>query len=66
VDRQGHVVLALSRVPVSFIDAATLFRDLLACDDALYLDGEISAMLTPEGVEGRAQAYGGLIVAMER
>jgi uncharacterized protein YigE (DUF2233 family) len=66
VDRQGHVVFVLSRSPVSFIDTATLFRDVLACDHALYLDGEISAVLTKDGVEGRAHSYAGLLVATER
>jgi uncharacterized protein YigE (DUF2233 family) len=34
---------AISDGPASFHDIATLFRDVLHCPDALYLDGSISA-----------------------
>ncbi len=67
VDARGHVWIALSRGPVSFIDSATLFRDRLGCGDALYLDGEISGVLRPGGVDGIANhTYAGLIVASVR
>ncbi|MET0286628.1 MAG: phosphodiester glycosidase family protein [Polyangiales bacterium] len=66
VDARGHVLVAFSREPVSFIDSATLFQRL-KCKDALYLDGEISGVLTPEGIEGfQHHEYGGLLVATER
>lgn len=48
VDRQGRVVFAISKQPVNFHDFGTLFRDALACPDALYLDGSISQMYAPE------------------
>lgn len=38
----SHIVVALSEEPVNFDDFARLFRDRLACKDALYLDGTIS------------------------
>lgn len=37
-----HVVFALSRAPVTFYEFASLFRDSLECQNALYLDGDIS------------------------
>ncbi len=43
--RDPHtVVLAISRAPVSFGSFGRLFRDALACPNALYLDGAISAL----------------------
>ncbi|OQM76639.1 phosphodiester glycosidase family protein [Manganibacter manganicus] len=44
VRADGTVVLAISRTPVSFGSFARLFRDELACPDALFLDGAISAL----------------------
>ena len=42
------VVFAISEGPVSFHDFATLFRDQLACRNALFLDGTISSLHAPE------------------
>ncbi|MGB3500133.1 MAG: phosphodiester glycosidase family protein [Mesorhizobium sp.] len=44
VDRAGHAVFVISRGPVSFGKLGRLMRDDLGCDDALYLDGTISAL----------------------
>ncbi len=43
----GEVVFAISRQEVNFFDFASLFRDRLGCDNALYLDGVISRMYAP-------------------
>jgi len=48
VDRQGRVLFAISNEPANFHDFGTLFRDLLDCPNALYLDGSISEMYVPE------------------
>lgn len=48
VDRQGRVLFAISNEPVNFHDFGTLFRDVLDCPNALYLDGSISEMYVPE------------------
>lgn len=48
VDREGRVVFAISNEPVNFHDFGTLFKDVLDCPDALYLDGNISEMYLPE------------------
>lgn len=41
------VVLVLSESPVTFHEMALLFRNGLGCNDALYLDGEISSIYAP-------------------
>ncbi|MEM6666355.1 MAG: phosphodiester glycosidase family protein, partial [Pseudomonadota bacterium] len=40
-------VFALSQRPVNFWDFASLFRDHLGTDNALYLDGTISSIHAP-------------------
>ena len=47
IDRHT-MVFAISEGPVSFHDFATLFRDQLACRNALFLDGTISSLHAPE------------------
>jgi uncharacterized protein YigE (DUF2233 family) len=41
-------VFAISEAPVNFYEFATLFRDVLKCPDALYLDGVVSSLHSPE------------------
>jgi uncharacterized protein YigE (DUF2233 family) len=48
VDAHGQVVFAISEGAVRFYDFATLFRDVLGCGNALFLDGTISALHVPE------------------
>jgi uncharacterized protein YigE (DUF2233 family) len=48
VDADGHIWFVISNERVNFYDFASLFRDRLHCQDALYLDGAISAMYLPE------------------
>ncbi len=48
VDRQGMAVFAISNEPVTFHEFAGLFHDKLQCDNALFLDGSISALYAPE------------------
>ena len=46
--RTAHeVVFAISRQPVIFHDFGTLFQEKLGCENALYLDGSLSAMYAP-------------------
>ena len=44
----GRVVFAVSEAPLTFHAFARLFRDRLACRDALYLDGTLSRMWTKQ------------------
>lgn len=48
VSRDGKVVFAISQTLVTFHEFATFFRDVLGCDDALYLDGALSAVYAPD------------------
>jgi uncharacterized protein YigE (DUF2233 family) len=48
VDRDGLAVFAISNEPVTFHAFAELFRDALRCENALFLDGSISALYAPE------------------
>lgn len=41
-------VFVISSQPVNFYTFATFFRDALGCKDALYLDGSISSLYSPE------------------
>ena len=43
----GSIRFAISERPVTFYTFATLFRDTLKCDDALFLDGSVSALYAP-------------------
>ena len=43
-----NVVFAISDGPVSFGAFARLFRDELGCRDALFLDGSVSSLYSPE------------------
>lgn len=44
----NEVVFAISEEPVNFYEFATLFRDVLHCPNALFLDGTISSLHAPE------------------
>jgi uncharacterized protein YigE (DUF2233 family) len=48
IDHEGTAVFAISNHPVTFHQFASLFRDKLGCDNALFLDGSISALYAPE------------------
>lgn len=41
-------VFAISEVPITFHEFATLFRDMLNCPDALFLDGTVSSLYAPK------------------
>ena len=66
IDDNGRAHFVTSEVPVSFGRLARFMRDKLNCDNALYLDGTISALWYPAG--GRLDTgfpLGPLIVAMK-
>jgi uncharacterized protein YigE (DUF2233 family) len=44
----GSVVFAIAESPVTFDAFARLFRDGLACRNALFLDGSVSSLYAPE------------------
>ena len=41
-------IFAISDVPINFYEFATLFRDKLHCPDALFFDGTVSSLYSPE------------------
>lgn len=65
VDAAGRVHFVISKDPVSFYAFASLFRDELGCDNALYLDGTISSALIPSmGRRDRFFPLGPIIVVI--
>lgn len=66
VNAHGHVFFVLSQDRVTFHATATLFRDVLGCPNALYLDGEISAVAAPGLPAPEPHEYGGLLIATKR
>ncbi len=49
IDNKGRAHFVISSTPVSFGRLARFFRDKLGCDNALYLDGTVSALWYPAG-----------------
>lgn len=67
VRADGTVVFAISLTPVSFGRFARLFRDELACPDALYLDGAVSGLADDDGmVVGGGHKAGPIVAVMAR
>ena len=67
VGLDGAAWFAISDEPVSFGRFARLFRDRLACPDALYLDGAVSRLWDPIG--GRLDGglpIGPIVVALQK
>ncbi|MCP8893708.1 phosphodiester glycosidase family protein [Shinella daejeonensis] len=62
----GRVAFVISKNRVRFHDFATLFRDRLGCRDALFLDGSISSLYSPEVRRRDRLAVMGTIIAVVR
>ncbi|OJU99920.1 MAG: hypothetical protein BGO06_07240 [Shinella sp. 65-6] len=60
----GRVAFAISKDRVRFHDFATLFRDRLQCRNALFLDGSISSLYSPEVRRHDRRAIMGTIIAV--
>ncbi len=64
---QGSVVkFAISEGAVNFYDFARFFRDALSCPDALYLDGSISTIYTPDRGDRQIVSYAGIWAVTDR
>jgi uncharacterized protein YigE (DUF2233 family) len=64
---QGDVVkFAISEGGVNFFTFARFFRDVLGCPDALYLDGSISTLYTPDRGDRQLVPYAGIWVVTDR
>jgi uncharacterized protein YigE (DUF2233 family) len=57
-------VFAISEEPVNFYEFAVLFRDVLGCPDALYLDGNISSLYSGDLNRDDAKAELGPIIGV--
>ena len=66
IDKDGTAWFAISNAPVSFGKFARLFRDELACADALYFDGGVSALWVPDQNRLDLGAAIGPILMVER
>ncbi|RYY42742.1 MAG: hypothetical protein EOP59_09360 [Sphingomonadales bacterium] len=67
ISLDGSAWFAISDDPVSFGRFARLFRDRLACPDALYFDGAVSRLFDPVG--GRRDAgvpIGPIVAALQK
>ncbi len=60
VCKGGGVSFAISEGAVNFSTFARFFRDGLGCPDALYLDGSISTLYTPERGDRQLVPYAGI------
>ena len=60
----GRAAFAISNDRVRFHDFATLFRDRLQCRNALFLDGSISSLYSPEIRRHDRRAVMGTIIAV--
>jgi len=66
IDQSGNAVFAISDSILNFYTFASMFKEKLHCDNALYLDGAISKMYLPQ--VGRKQLGGdfAVIIAVAR
>lgn len=48
VNKKNEIVFVLSVDPVNFYEFSELFKEVLNCDNALYLDGVVSQIFAPE------------------
>jgi uncharacterized protein YigE (DUF2233 family) len=59
-------IFAISDEPVNFFEFATLFRDVLGCPDALYLDGLISSLHSTQLKRSDSKANLGPIIGISQ
>jgi uncharacterized protein YigE (DUF2233 family) len=59
-DGRMIVKFAMSEGAVNFYTFARFFRDTLGCPDALYLDGSISSIYTPDRGDRQLASYAGI------
>lgn len=62
VDKNGNVVLVMSKSDTSFYDLANLFLTQLDCENALYLDGVVSDMYIKGELECSSQRTFGVMI----
>jgi uncharacterized protein YigE (DUF2233 family) len=63
-DSEGTIYFAISKTPVTFTEFATLFRDKLKTQNALYLDGSVSSLrFDGQSMQGGFRPLGPMIGA---
>ena len=67
VQSSSRLVLVLTETPVNFHTLARFMRDQLECNDALYLDGNISNLYVPSNNKNSSSIsdFGGMITVLE-
>lgn len=66
LENKNLIAFVISDRPVNFYDFALFFRDFLYCENALYLDGHISAMYLPDLNRNQSGgSFGTVIYALE-
>ncbi len=66
VSNDGYIVFAISKRRVNFFDFGSLFKEVLNCDNALYLDGAVSKAYIPDiNRRDRTGNLGPLVVKLE-
>lgn len=66
VDEEGRAHFVISNAPVSFGKLARLYRDKLEVDNALYLDGNVSALWSPASGRMDSGAPIGPMIVVEK
>jgi len=61
INKDGKVVFVISNQKTNFYDFASLFKEVLECDNALYLDGAISKMFINETNRNEDGRFGVMI-----
>jgi len=64
IDSAGHIVFAISNNELNLYDFASLFKDKLACKNALYLDGFVSKAYIPTLDRKELGGNFGVIIAL--
>lgn len=66
INSDGELFFAISKNKVNFYNFASLFRDELNCNNALYLDGAISRMYVPELERYEIGGNFGVMIVVEK
>lgn len=66
ISQNGSILFVLSNEPVTFYDIASVFKDKLGVQNALYLDGAISEMYVPRYREKTKQNFSVMIGILKK
>jgi uncharacterized protein YigE (DUF2233 family) len=66
INTRGQVVFAISNTGCNFYEFATLFKDVLRCSNALYMDGAICRSYIPELKRNQLGGNFGAMIAVTR